>query len=133
MIQTWVERFDSERQALQKQYLTNPPQCYADIVKDVIGICAKGKSTYEFPNPDADRITVIDHGDYQGTQLFIIAEQGYQPSHYYAVCVNYGSCSHCDTFCGIADWNDGENPELSRAKQYVDLALHIFQSITKIS
>lgn len=57
---------------------------------------------------DAENITVIDNGDYQGTLLFLIPKDTYQPSEYEYLMtyVGYGSCSYCDTLQSIQDWGD---------------------------
>ncbi len=59
---------------------------------------------------DKGKITVIDDGDYQGTQLFMIPADRYQPSEneYLLTFVNYGSCSGCDTLKSIQDWGGGK-------------------------
>ena len=46
---------------------------------------------------DAESITEIDDGDYQGTLLFTIPEDTYQPASYQYLMtfVAYGSCSGC--------------------------------------
>lgn len=56
---------------------------------------------------DAENITVVDNGDYQGTQLFLIPRDTYQPSEseYLMTYVGYGSCSGCDTLQAIQDWS----------------------------
>ena len=49
---------------------------------------------------DFNRFLVLDHGEYQGTMIFIMVPDVYQPSldkDYYFTSVMYGSCSHCDT------------------------------------
>lgn len=50
-----------------------------------------------------DRITEIDDGDYQGTFLFVIPFDTYQPSNYeyLMTSVCYGSCSGCDVLQNI--------------------------------
>lgn len=52
---------------------------------------------------DAENITVIDNGDYQGTLLFLIPQNTYQPAEYEYLMtyVGYGSCSGCDTLQAI--------------------------------
>ena len=44
---------------------------------------------------DLERITVVDNGDYQGTLLFLIPFDTYQPSEheYIMTYIGYGSCS----------------------------------------
>lgn len=46
-----------------------------------------------------EKIIEIDHGDYQGTLLYVIPMDTYQPdaADYLMTSVYYGSCSGCDT------------------------------------
>lgn len=64
-----------------------------------------GGAKYDFIL-NTDKITVIDDGDYQGTQLFMIPFDRYQPNsyEYLMTYVWYGSCSGCDTLLGIIDY-----------------------------
>lgn len=59
---------------------------------------------------DAENITEVDNGDYQGTLLFLIPRNTYQPSEYeYLMTYTwYGSCSGCDTLQSIQNY--GEEP-----------------------
>ncbi len=58
-------------------------------------------SSYDALN--LDKITVIDDGEYQGTFIFMIPFNTYQPcaSEYLMTYIWYGSCSGCDTMQGI--------------------------------
>ena len=53
-----------------------------------------------------DNITTIDNGEYQGTLLFVIPEETYQPNEYEYLMtyIGYGSCSVCDTLQSIQPW-----------------------------
>lgn len=55
---------------------------------------------------DIEKITEIDDGDYQGTLLFLIPEDTYQPSadQYLMTFVEYGSCSGCDTLLNLQSY-----------------------------
>lgn len=52
---------------------------------------------------DTDHITIIDNGDYQGTLLFVIPYDNYQPSEceHIMTYIDYGSCSGCDALEAI--------------------------------
>lgn len=62
---------------------------------------------------DTDNITQIDDGDYQGTLLFIIPANTYQPSEYEYIMthIGYGSCSCCDTLQSIQPDSDEETTD----------------------
>ena len=64
-------------------------------------------SADDYEKWDSKHITVVDNGDYQGTQLFLIPIDTYQPSEYdyLMTYVGYGSCSGCDTLLNIQDWS----------------------------
>jgi hypothetical protein len=128
VIQKFVDRFDSKRATLLAKYSAAHPSGYDEIVADVVRAIADSN---EYETPDADRIVKIDHGDYQGTLLFVIGASGYQPSTYWAVKVGYGSCSGCDTFQSICSYTGG-TPSADQANDYMTLALHVVQGISKI-
>lgn len=132
MISEFVKRWEDRKHELRAAWKTAKPETYADIVKGVVGILAH--QGWE-ESPDPDRITSIDHGDYQGTILFVVAAKGYQPSTFWAVAVSYGSCSGCDTLQAISDHipydHEGDTPE-SALDQYMTLALHVVQEFKVI-
>ena len=77
---------------------------------------------------DSDKIHVIDDGEYQGTQLFIVSLDCYQPSpyQYFMTYQYYGSCSGCDLLEGIRQYDPGL-PNEEQIKEYMLLALHLLQ------
>lgn len=125
MIQKFVEAWDARKGEIETQFRANHPKDYASIVKAVVSILGEDG---EYDRPDPDRITSIDHGDYQGTLLFIISASGYQPSAFWFVKVSYGSCSGCDTLQAITEYSS-EPPTDEQVKDYMTLALHILQGI----
>jgi hypothetical protein len=129
VIKAFVERFDDARDKLRELFSADHPGGYDQIVRTVV------EALYhedDCNSPDPERITVIDHGDYQGTRLFIIGARGYQPSTYWAVVVDYGSCSGCDTYEAINGYSR-EKPTTEQAEQYLTLALHVVQRMRQIA
>lgn len=59
---------------------------------------------------DSKRITAIDNGDYQGTLLYLIPQDCYQPSEYEYLMtyMGYGSCSGCDLLQSIQPWDESD-------------------------
>ena len=99
-LKKWDENKDDLELALRRY--SNINCCdYRDLVK----LVTKNILGDEW---DAEKITEIDDGHYQGTLLFLIPMNTYQPSEYeyLATFVNYGSCSVCDTLQGIQDYSD---------------------------
>ena len=97
----------------------SPNESYLSLLTKAISLTVDKDNDY--PCPDIRRITEIDHGDFQGTILFIIGATGYQPSEYWAVFVSYGSCSVCDTLQAAESKED-----------LYTLALHMLQSMKLI-
>src|SRR5581483_5779174 len=81
-----------------------------------------------YGEPDPSRIHTIDDGDYQGTLLFVIAANGYQPYDYWYTKVSYGSCSGCDTLEAVRSYSD-DTPTAEQVNDYWTLALHIVQGL----
>ena len=129
MIQVFVDKFMARREALRKKFVKKHPESYEDIVKGVVLLLADEDEYGEAPDPE--RIHAINDGDYQGTLLFVIAANGYQPSDYWYVKVGYGSCSVCDTLKGIRNYED-DPPSAEQVEEYMTLALHIVQGIKKL-
>lgn len=125
MIIEFIDRFQEIKPRLLEEFSKEEPESYEDIFKQTIKMMFSG---YDSETPDFERITVIDDGDYQGTLVFVVAAQGYQPSDYWATRVFYGSCSGCDTFQAYSDY---DNPEES-APHMVTMALHMIESMKKI-
>ncbi len=129
MIKEFIKRFNERKKFIEKKFGEKHPENYLELVKIVIETIAN-KEEYG-GEPDIERIHEIDDGAYQGTLIFIIAEQGYQPDKYWYVKVRYGSCSGCDTLQGIEynDENYGDIPTKEQIKDYMILALHIVQNL----
>ena len=105
---------------------------YSDLVKYVvkyilneeIGICE-----YDDIKFNLDNIYEIDDGDYQGTLLYVIPFDTYQPAsfEYIMAHCNYGSCSGCDTLLAIQD----ETKDEVKLDSYMTLCRHIVCNIVK--
>ena len=82
-----------------------------------------------------DRITEIDDGNYQGTLLYMIPEDTYQPDEceYLMTFVGYGSCSGCDTLQGIKsyDWDDEPKASEKQLKAYMELCRDMVMHMIK--
>lgn len=130
MEQELVARFDAKREEVKDNlrkllidvYWIN----YIDIVKVVIEVIHDGYDT-----PDPERIHEIDDGEYQGTLLFIIPSDTYQPYRYWYVKVDYGSCSGCDTLMAILEGDFGDTID-EKADSLFTLALHIIQGLKRM-
>lgn len=87
-------------------------------------------------NPDREAryntqcITTIDNGDYQGTQLFVMPMNTYQPCEYEYIMTyaNYGSCSGCDTLLSIQYDSVDED---TKVNDYMTLCKDLVCNITE--
>ena len=116
-IEKWDRNKDLLRSALSNNKLLNHilnESCddpleyleYKDLVKLTVMFILNDENEW-----DAKKITEIDDGDYQGTLLYLIPEDTYQPdsSEYLMTFVEYGSCSACDTLQEIQCFLDTRN------------------------
>jgi len=135
MIPEFVKAWDERKHEVELAFTFKHPDNYDAIVKEVIKILSE---TDDFAAPDPERITCIDHGYCQGTQLYIIATNEYEPATYWYVRVHYGSCSGCDTLAAIdsdTEYDDDFNklpPTQGQLTDYMSLALHILQQLKKL-
>ena len=113
MLKVLVEKWDKNKERLKEALsdVINSGIDYEDLVRLTFStIYNDGDESIEYPHNelDCDEITKIDNGDYQGTLLFLIPFETYQPSEceYLMTYVGYGSCSGCDTLLAITDYNN---------------------------
>lgn len=114
MIKYCVEKWDKNKGKLEAKLRegTSWNACeYSDLVKLVVEeVLNDGeKSMYDDDKWNASKITEVDDGDYQGTLIYLIPRDTYQPSasDYLMTYVWYGSCSGCDALKAIQDWGSG--------------------------
>lgn len=108
---------------------------YKDIVKKTVELVLNGEYTDEENGWFEDgflqnSITEVNDGDYQGTLIYLIPVDTYQPSleNYLVTSVGYGSCSGCDTLMNIQGWEEGDLSE-EQIKDFMTLALHLVQKM----
>lgn len=120
-IEKWDKNKDLLRSALDNNRLLNhvlnrndddPLEYleYKDLVKLTVMFILNDENEW-----DVNKITEIDDGDYQGTLLYLIPEDTYQPnsSEYLMTFVEYGSCSGCDTLQAIQCFLDTKSRDKS--------------------
>lgn len=127
MIQPFVDKLISSRESVINGLKDKRPSSYDDLVARLVTLLSDPN---EYRSPDPERITVIDDGDYQGTRLFVIGATGYQPSQYWSIMVDYGSCSGCDSFEANREWSD--EPSDKEAEGNYTMMLHMVQSMREI-
>ena len=105
MIKYCIKKWDKNNQVLLKELINRFKDLddyeYKDFVKLTVEYILNYNS--EDIEYNTENITEINDGDYQGTLLYMIPEETYQPCEYEYLMtfVNYGSCSGCDTLQSI--------------------------------
>ena len=107
---------------------------YSHLVCLVVEFILNPRDDYEWDDMEWDdkNITVVDNGDYQGTQLFLIPLKTYQPSEYdyLMTYVGYGSCYVCDALLSIQDWDDEPATE-TQIKDFMTLCKDLVTNMVK--
>ena len=110
IVSHWDKNKDKLRSILAERTDLNSVN-YEDLVKltfETIYNNGLDGLNADYYSLDLDKIHVIDDGDYQGTLLFLIPFNSYQPCEYEYLMtyVGYGSCSGCDTLQAIQDYGE---------------------------
>ena len=128
-VKAWDERKDTLREYIRTHEQSEYDE-YEKLVRVLFDVVINPGTENKW---DTGRIHVIDDGDYQGTQLFIIPLEVYQPCHwdYVVTCHDYGSCSGCDTLMAISNY-EARRPDDSQVDEYMTLLLHLLQSCKTI-
>lgn len=129
MIQLFVDRFMTAKPEMLAGFKSQPPESYDALFARVVRVIA---CEDDYASPDPTRITAIDHGDYQGTRVFIVGASGYQPASYWGVGVSYGSCSGCDSFEAVRCYSD-EPISDKQAEQFWVMCLHMVQGLKQFA
>ena len=115
MIKYCLEHWDKNKDVLQKYLQTKDNDyinrlSYKDICRLVFVYILSGNEESGDIEFDVCNITEIDNGDYQGTLLFLIPFDTYQPSEYeyFMTYIGYGSCSVCDALQSLQFEDDKE-------------------------
>lgn len=129
------EKNKTEIESYIRTHKQNEYAEYKDLVRLLFDVVInpeiKGADRNKY---DCNDIKEIDNGDYQGTLIFILHKNCYQPSitDYMYTYVDYGSCSGCDTLMGIQDYNLDKYPTENQIKDYTTLLLHLLQRATRM-
>ena len=138
MLKILVERWDRNKPLLVEtlKEIENIRNIeYKDLVKITFSTIFNGKKPennyIRYDDLNINRITEIDDGDYQGTLVYLIPFNSYQPSahEYLMTYVYYGSCSCCDTLQGIMD--DYARNKEKQVSELVDLCKDIITNTIK--
>ena len=124
MKECWDANKDKLRAVLAERTDLNACQ-YEDLVKLTFETIYNTAVTDLDRKLDLKHITVVDNGDYQGTLLFFIPFDTYQPSEheYIMTYVGYGSCSICDVLQRVQSWDNysKETPTEEQLDGFMDI------------
>lgn len=136
MIKEIINQWEAGKGKLEQYFRTTRQEEYSDSYKTILQkifelIDIKDENGYSYL---PDKITSVDDGDYQGTEIFLIPSDTYQPNidDYLITHTYYGSCSGCDTLQGINSYEDGL-PNEEQVSDYMTLALHLVQKMKRIT
>lgn len=131
MVKEFCLAWEKNKGKLEEYFRTTPQSEYDSyelLVRRLFDIVINPSIENDYYRFDTKNILIIDDGDYQGTLVFILHIDTYQPSVEDYVYTNtyYGSCSVCDTLQGIHGYEDGL-PDEEQVKDYMRLCLHLLQ------
>lgn len=131
MVKEFCLAWEKNKGKLEEYFRTTPQSEYDSyelLVRRLFDIIINPSIEDSYYWFDTKNFCVIDDGDYQGTQVFILHRDQYQPSVEDYVYTNtyYGSCSGCDTLLGISGY-DSELPCEEQVEDYMSLCLHLLQ------
>lgn len=131
MVKEFCLAWEKNKGKLEEYFRTTPQSEYDSyelLVRRLFDIVINPSIEDSYYQFDTGDILVIDDGDYQGTQVFILHRNCYQPSVEDYVYTNtyYGSCSGCDTLQAI-HWYEYGLPNEQQVEDYMELCLHLLQ------
>lgn len=131
MMKYCLKKWNKNKSTLEKairEYSNLEDLGYEELLKLLIdNVLNVGEGHYKLAS---NKITVIDNGDYQGTLLFAIPFDFYQPSEgdYLMTYFGYGSCSGCDTLQYIRYTNTDKEQQI---KDYMSLCRDMLCNMIK--
>ena len=131
LLEKWNENKDLLKRELAIKNGLNDCS-YKDLVKLTFEVVYNTGCECYGERVNTEKITEIDNGDYQGTLLFLIPFDTYQPSEYEYLMtyVGYGSCSGCDTLLAIQDYGN-EKLTPNQVNLFADLCKDIICNTIK--
>lgn len=134
MLKYCLRKWDENKNNLEKQLRrdTTLNSCeYVDLVKLLVTHVLNQGANDDLIW-DTENITVVNNGDYQGTQLFLIPLKTYQPTEYEYLLtyVGYGSCPGCDTLQAIQNWDEKLLTE-DQVKHFMTLCKDLLTNMIK--
>lgn len=128
MIKEFVQAWDKNKSTLEQYFKTHTQDAYdsyESLVRLLFNIVINPAMVKPF---NTENIIELDDGDWQGTQVFILHRNTYQPDICDYVYTNtyYGSCSGCDTLMAISGYGY-DIPSEEQVKDYMQLCLTFYR------
>ena len=132
MVKEFCKAWEANKGNLEEYFRTHEQDeydSYEALVKLLFDIVINPSMKSDYYRFSTDDMTVLDHGDYQGTLIFILHMDHHLlcVDEYVYTSVNYGSCSGCDTLMRINEYNWDKLPNEEQIKDYMTLCLHLIQ------
>lgn len=137
MLKIIVEKWDKNKDKLKEVFETQKGfnGCdYKEIVKTVFSTIYNDGECFLSGRLDLENLTEIDNGECQGTLIYLIPFDTYQPSEseYLMSYVDYDSCSGCDALQAIQAYGGyDKNLNETQVKDFMQLAKDILQNTIK--
>lgn len=130
----WELSKDELKEYIKHHKLNEYADNYESLVKTLFKYVINAENTNDYERYDIDDMKVIDDGSYQGTQIFILHKDTYQPSitDYVYTSNYYGSCSGCDTLLWITGYCLDDLPNNDQVNDLMSLFLHLLQNCEKM-
>ncbi len=136
MLKIMANKWNKNKSKLEEELKSwNMSSNYKDLVKITFNCIFNDETCAYGEDLAIENITEIDDGEYQGTLLYLIPFNKYQPSEYdyLMTYVNYGSCCGCDILLCIISHGDNNDdlPNEWQLKELMQLCLNIIQNTIK--
>lgn len=137
MLKIMKERWDLNKNKLEHELRTRKGlnNCdYHDLVTLTFETIFNSSAEDDYGKKlDLDSLSRIDDGDYQGTLLFVIPFEVYQPcdGEYIMTYIGYGSCSGCDALQAAQEWTENDLLEDWQVKDFMSICKSIICNTVK--
>ena len=131
LVKQWEEYKEDLREVLSRRGMAKN---YTELVRLTFSIAVKLlREDDDYSTLNVKKMTEIDDGNYQGTLIFIIPTEAYQPTRfeYLITHVSYGSCSGCDTLLSTTEYST-DTPNEEQLDDLMTLCLHLVQNAKQL-
>lgn len=133
MLKVLAEQWCKNQNKLKNYLKDNYEKLNSLTYKDIVKIAFEQVYDNKLDALGLENIIEIDNGGYQGTLVFVIPFDTYQPNEceYLMTYINYGSCSGCDTLLSLqCEYRYYENDD-EKIKGFMTLCKDILQNTIK--